>query len=540
MKRVVSLLLSASLLLGLLSACQKGAPSGPDPGEERTALELVDAALSASGYDVGSGELEYEYLTAEKGGREYLTAYLENAYDISGGELPWEDAAVIRATGASAFELAILRMEDEGAAVRAASSLMSYISNRQGDFVGYAPKEADMVANGGIMQSGPYAGLFICPSPDSARAAVEAALNGKGTITDVKELRDFLVSYQGMEGEELELLDDSDPEALSRYMEETYGLHRDLWKECAIARGVGPSAFEVAVVRVVDADEYWDVVDPLDNYLDVREGEFEGAADQVRLLHQALTVYSKPYVVLLACQGAEEAAGAFAGATGTGGYSYSERHPVWGDEDPDHPGRSKFVQPNKDDMSLYDTSAIRAAWESGDPSNLPKEDRQIYDQAERVLKKILKGGMSDYEKELAIYEWVVNNVDYDWTHQDRMKTTPRESFTPYGGLVNRTAVCLGYATTFQLLCDLAGVECITVPGAAFGSEEDHGWNMVRLNGEWYCVDVTWDANMREQIGRGRPEDWDYFNVTSGYMADTDHQWDYANTPEATAVDRGRG
>ena len=157
-----------------------------------------------------------------------------------------------------------------------------------------------------------------------------------------------------------------------------------------------------------------------------------------------------------------------------------------------------------------------------------------------MLRKVLRDGMSDYEKEKAVYEWVVNNVNYDWTHQDVMKKTPRESFTPYGGLVNHTAVCLGYAATFQLLCDLAGVECITVVGAAFSSQEDHGWNMVRLNGQWYCLDATWDANYRESGRRRGQEYWSYFNVTSDYMADTDHQWDYANTPEATAADQGRG
>ena len=121
-----------------------------------------------------------------------------------------------------------------------------------------------------------------------------------------------------------------------------------------------------------------------------------------------------------------------------------------------------------------------------------------------------------------------------------MRETPRESFTPYGGLVNHTAVCLGYATTFQLLMDLSGVECITVAGAAFASQEDHGWNMVRLNGNWYCVDVTWDANYREQrVTKGREKDWVYFNITSDEMAVTDHQWDYANTPEAVTTGNGR-
>ena len=200
-------------------------------------------------------------------------------------------------------------------------------------------------------------------------------------------------------------------------------------------------------------------------------------------------------------------------------------HPLWGDEDPEHPGRTAFIQPNEDDMSLYDTSAILAAWEKDDPSGLSSYDRDVYDAAKKVLDKILEQDMSDLEKETAIYRWVVNNVWYDWTHQDAMKETPRESFTPYGGLVNHKALCLGYATTFQLLCDLAGVECITVVGAAFGSLEDHGWNMVRLDGNWYCLDVTWDSNYRESgVSSGREEDWDYFNVTSDDMADSDHQW----------------
>ena len=282
-----------------------------------------------------------------------------------------------------------------------------------------------------------------------------------------------------------------------------------------------------------------DVEQKLNSYLNDREARFEPTSEQAKLLHRAIVVVPGPYVVLLACERAEDAAWTFAEASGAGGYAYSSRYRYL-DTDPNFPDRCVFTPPNEDNMSLYDTSAIRAAWEKEDPSQLSEEDRKIYEAAEKVLKKVLKGGMSDYEKELAIYDWVVNNVDYDWTHQDHRKETPRESFTPYGGLVDRTAVCLGYATTFQLLCDLAGVECITVPGAAFESREDHGWNMVRLDGEWYCVDATWDANVRERGGWGRPEDWDFFNVTSDDMAASDHQWDYANTPEATAVDRGRG
>ncbi len=546
MKRAVSLLLSAALLLGLLSACREPKdPAAPSAAMmDWSVAELAEIAFEHSGRESQDGLEAY----SEEADREWLEVYIGNAYGL---EEPWENAAVIRATGASAFEIAVLRMADSGSAVRAATALMNYIFSRQGDFAGYAPAEADMVANGSIMQDGPFAALFICPNPEGAYAAVEAALNGQSVpgpgqpensaepITDVKELRDFLVSDRGMDEAELERLDDSDPDALNAYMEDAYGLTPDQWEECAIARGTGDSAFEVAVVRVL---EDWDRISAVEgafnDYLDAREARFDSASEQAQMLHQALAVEAEEYVVLLACEDAERTAGVFSDAAGTMGYGYSMRY-RFPNTDPQYSDRCKFTPPNEDDMSLYDTSAIRSAWEKGDPAGLSEYDRDIYDQAKQVLDKVLKNGMSDYEKEVAVYGWMVQNVNYDWTHQDRMATTPRESFTPYGGLVNHTAVCLGYAATFQLLMDLAGVECITVVGAAHWSSSDHGWNMVRLGGNWYCVDVTWDANYRESGGRGRQQDWDYFNVTSDYMADSDHQWDYANIPEAVTEGNGR-
>lgn len=537
MKRIFSLLLAAGLLLGALSACREAGPDTPTP-MDWTVSELADLAYEYS----GQGDMDgLEAFNAEMD-RDWMAAYLENAYQL---EVPWEDAAVIRATGASAFELAVLQLEDGEAAVRAASGLMSYIFRRQGDFAGYAPAEADMVAKGSIQQDGPYAALFICPDPDSAGSAFLAALEGTPLPTaavdateDVKELRDVLVSGKGMDGAALELLDSGNLDVMNAYLKDAYGLNPNQLEDCAIARGTGASAFEIAVMRLSDWNVFWEVEECLNSYLDAREAEFSGS-DQSDMLYQAQVISSEPYLVLLACENAEEAGMTFASAAGTGGYGCSLRH-RFPSADSDYPDRCKFTPPNKDDMTIYDTSAILAAWETGDPSGLSNYDRKIYDHAQKVLGKVVRDGMGDYEKEMVIYNWVVQNVNYDWTHQNIMKETPRESFTPYGGLVNHTAVCLGYATTFQLLMDLAGVECITVVGAAFSSQEDHGWNMAQLNGEWYCVDVTWDANMREQIGRGRQEDWSYFNVTSDYMANTNHQWDYANTPEAVTEGNGRG
>ena len=357
----------------------------------------------------------------------------------------------------------------------------------------------------------------------------------------MKALRDLVVSSQEMPGAKLKLLDDGDSDKLNAYVTDAYGLAPERWEECAIARDEA-TAFEVAVMRVPgEGTVAWEIKDYLTDYLNRREAQFNPVSIQARLLHEAIVGEAADgtqyYVLLLACKDRAGAMAACSEAVGAMGLSFSFQY-RYSEADPDYPDRCLFTPPNRVDMSLYDTSAIRAAWELGDPSGLSEYDREIYDGAEKVLGEVLEDGMSGYEKERAVYGWMIDNVGYDWTLEDWMEETTRESFTPHGGLVERKAVCLGFAATFQLLMDLAGVECVTVVGASHNSRSDHAWNMVRLDGEWYCLDVTWDVG--ENSGRSQPEDWIYFNVTSDFMADSGHQWDYANTPEATAEGRGRG
>lgn len=423
MKKMISALLAAALLLAALPACQwidqlQGRLQQPEP--QIAASEAVSVLMLASGYTGQTGNLEY--MNAGGHGDELLAAYLEMAYGLPDGA--WEDAAIIRAVGASAFELTALHLESEDGAAQTAALLETYLAGRRGDFVGYAPEQAEMIEGAGIAREGSYVALCICPDPDQATENFRLLI--RGSYPAGSELLEILPSAA--------VPSEWPPQG-------------------------GPSTPEPR--------------------------ETQSAAS--------------------------------------------------------YPGRCDFIQPNIDDMSLYDTSAILAAWEKGDPASLSGCDMEIYYAARDVLASVLRDGMSDLEKESAVYHWVVVNVNYDWTHQDVMAETPRESFTPYGALVDRTAVCLGYATAFQLLMDMAGVECITVVGASSDSQEDHGWNMVRLNGNWYCVDVTWDANYREYgLSRGRESDWRYFNITSGEMAATDHQWDYASIPEAVTRGKGHG
>ena len=64
-------------------------------------------------------------------------------------------------------------------------------------------------------------------------------------------------------------------------------------------------------------------------------------------------------------------------------------------------------------MNQYEirsTRQISDAFLSKDPSKLQGEDKETYDMAKKVYDKIIKDNMNAYEKELAIYDWMVKNI----------------------------------------------------------------------------------------------------------------------------------
>ena len=61
----------------------------------------------------------------------------------------------------------------------AADALENYRLERQGDFFGYAPGQADLLDRAAVLQRGRWAALLVCDDPESARAAFDACLTGE-------------------------------------------------------------------------------------------------------------------------------------------------------------------------------------------------------------------------------------------------------------------------------------------------------------------------------------------------------------------------
>ena len=88
-----------------------------------------------------------------------------------------------------------------------------------------------------------------------------------------------------------------------------------------------------------------------------------------------------------------------------------------------------------------------------------------------------------------IHDFIVENTEYDET------VSKSNIYNIYGTLINKEAVCEGYAKTFKYILDKLDIPCIIACGIgqnSKGQPESHAWNYVKLNDVWYAVDVTWD------------------------------------------------
>jgi transglutaminase/protease-like cytokinesis protein 3 len=182
----------------------------------------------------------------------------------------------------------------------------------------------------------------------------------------------------------------------------------------------------------------------------------------------------------------------------------------------------------------YDHAAILAAYRGGDETALTAKDREILEKCRELIGSLITDDMTIYEKELALHDWLVGNTHYDEATLDVTHPHDPDNETPYGPLLRGKATCLGYTTAFQLFMDMLEIPCIIVNGFAREAEE-HAWNMVQLDGDWYAVDVTWDDPLGLPFSIARINHM-FFNVTSDFLRDNDHQWEDSTVPEATATE----
>ncbi|MDO4571117.1 MAG: transglutaminase domain-containing protein [Planctomycetia bacterium] len=159
-------------------------------------------------------------------------------------------------------------------------------------------------------------------------------------------------------------------------------------------------------------------------------------------------------------------------------------------------------------------------------AQIKRVEKKIKDRIYAISRSLSAFRLDAYGKELALHDFLATSVKYEHTDSSYHK-----AHSSVGAILHGRAVCEGYAMAFKLLCDALGLSCIVVFGRTSNSNEGegHAWNIVKLNGKCYHVDVTWDSAQTSSNYKG------YFNLTDEEMA-YDHSWDSDLLPRCTATE----
>lgn len=103
-------------------------------------------------------------------------------------------------------------------------------------------------------------------------------------------------------------------------------------------------------------------------------------------------------------------------------------------------------------------------------------------------------------------------------------------FSAEGFFANGKGVCQAYSLAFQAVLDKLGFES----GTAVSRAMNHMWNVVKVNGSWYHLDVTWNDPITTQPLKARHNH--LLLSDAGLTAEDHHSWTAEVTCTSTRYD----
>ncbi|MDD4211000.1 MAG: hypothetical protein PHC46_01220 [Clostridia bacterium] len=191
---------------------------------------------------------------------------------------------------------------------------------------------------------------------------------------------------------------------------------------------------------------------------------------------------------------------------------------------------------------VYNSENLFMVVNSGSKPLFMTEDSQaelVYESAKIILRQIIDDNMTDYEKMLAIFDYVNYSTIYDrYVYSLAVGGGEGEGLLPEykvfyleGVILDGVAVCDGIAKTIAFLANMEGIEAIKINGTAgtISNTVGHAWNKVYLEidgvSDWYIIDATLgvsdgaeaytDANLNDAYDEGE----DYVDSNSNGLYD---------------------
>lgn len=127
-------------------------------------------------------------------------------------------------------------------------------------------------------------------------------------------------------------------------------------------------------------------------------------------------------------------------------------------------------------------------------------------------------GADEFQRAQVLHDYLVRTCHYSTSGSGGSfpMRCHRAISALYGA--DKDPVCQGYALAYKLLLARAGIDAVYVGSNAM----NHGWNLVKLEGVWYHVDVTWDDPSNPDRGFDGAVSHAYFLKSDASFRALDH------------------
>lgn len=148
------------------------------------------------------------------------------------------------------------------------------------------------------------------------------------------------------------------------------------------------------------------------------------------------------------------------------------------------------------DYRDFDASMGVLKWKTinVEPSKL-NEKLQKFEKAAIDFMSVLREGDNETERALLLYSRLTAYAQYDYEAYENPQNLTEDEFSyrtsAYSVMCDGTGICYSFAEAMAFLCAQAGIDCIEVN--CINDSIAHQWNLIKLDGEYYYCDATWDV-----------------------------------------------
>ena len=149
------------------------------------------------------------------------------------------------------------------------------------------------------------------------------------------------------------------------------------------------------------------------------------------------------------------------------------------------------------------------------------QEQYVNERVAKILANVDIKAMSDFEKVKFVNDYIVKNTEY----------STNSTLSPHSAcavLKENKGVCQGYALLALKMLRELGIDTLYVVGEVHTGP--HAWNLVKVDGEWYHLDTTWNDPVPD---RGNVVRYQYFLMDDATMK-LDHHWNQRDYPKATS------